>query len=154
MRGSSIVASRLSFTWPCRQECGEENIYNRFIYDKCKLFLDQTPSWSGQFLVAVEDYPLGWPRLAAFLNSDDNFTIFRKFGQSHCRVLVQLQAEITALEQDLLELDRSDSREGSGTLYRLKRVNYLQGEDMVQKDKLEQLRKKLIDYGKACFENP
>lgn len=104
--------------------------------------------------VAVEDYPQGWPRLAAFLNSDDNFTIFRKFGQSHCRLLIQLQAEITELEQDLLQLDKSDSKEGSGTLHRLKRVSYLGGEDMVQKDKLNQLRKKLVDYGKACFGNP
>lgn len=102
--------------------------------------------------MTVEDYAQGWPRLAAFLNSDDNVVIFRRFGQSQCRILVHLQAQITLLEQDLSKLDQHDSR-SSDTLYRLKRVNNLNEEDNdqkdnVQKEKLELLQKKLAEYCK------
>ena len=95
----------------------------------------------------VEDYPMGWPQLAAFLNSDDNFGIFRRFGQSHCRVLVQLQAEITILEEELRELDKFDSREGSSTLCRLKRLDCQNSEEKGQKEKIDRLRVKLFEYG-------
>jgi hypothetical protein len=96
--------------------------------------------------VADEGYPLGWPQLAAFLNSADSFAIFRRFGIAHCRVLVHLQAEITALEKELDALDIHDSVT-QGMLYRLRRNEWYEGWDPAQKDLLEKLRLKLSEYG-------
>jgi hypothetical protein len=43
----------------------------------------------------IEEHPHGLPQLA----------IYRRFGVSHCRILVQLQIEITQLEKYLSEID-------------------------------------------------
>ncbi|KAH0565077.1 hypothetical protein GP486_001534 [Trichoglossum hirsutum] len=53
-----------------------------------------------------EKYPDGYPRLAAVVNSDDNFVIYRRFGRLQARQLLELEAELTELEE---ELDRIDS---------------------------------------------
>lgn len=93
-----------------------------------------------------ESYPLGWPQLAAFLNSVDNFAIFRRFGTAHCRILLHLQAEITAIEKELDELDKADS-ENPDMHYRLRRNEWYEGWDPRQKVLLDKLRVKLSEYG-------
>jgi len=62
--------------------------------------------------VTVETHPKGYPQLAAFLNSDEDFAILRRFGTVNCRVLLHLQAEIADLEKQLTDLDDSDAYEG------------------------------------------
>jgi hypothetical protein len=99
--------------------------------------------------VLVEDHPDGWPRLAAFLNSEDHFGIFRRFGLLHCRILLELQIEITELENRLVALDRKDAEPGSSTGYRLRTAHYQPGWDAEQKELLELLREKLLAYGKC-----
>jgi len=94
----------------------------------------------------VADQPEGYPQLAAFLYSDDNFAIFRKFGQLNCRVLLHLQAEITALQEELADLDRSDACEGSTTSYRLQSCKHQEGWDTRQRDTIHQLQGKLAIY--------
>jgi hypothetical protein len=59
----------------------------------------------------VEKYPNGYPRLAAFMNSDDDGAIFRRFGTLYTRNLLYLQAEIVDLEAQLLELDSLDAEQ-------------------------------------------
>jgi hypothetical protein len=95
----------------------------------------------------VYSHPSGWPQLAAFLNSEDNFAIFRRFGLMHCRELVMLQAEITLLEKQRAELDKQDEASES-TRYRLVSIEHQPGWDTEQKDLSEQIRKKLLIYGK------
>jgi hypothetical protein len=95
----------------------------------------------------VDSHPSGWPQLAAFLNSEDNFAIFRRFGLMHCRELVMLQAEITLLEKQRAELDKQDEASES-TGYRLVSIEHQPGWDTEQKDLSEQIRKKLLIYGK------
>jgi hypothetical protein len=36
----------------------------------------------------VDDHPNGYPRFAAFMNSDENFLMCRKYGFLHNRVLL------------------------------------------------------------------
>ncbi len=93
-----------------------------------------------------EDYPQGWPRLAAFINSSSTFAIWRRFGTAHNRVLLHLQATITRLEQQLEELDKADA-ENPKRLYRLRRNEWREGWDTAQKDILEQMHRKQVDYG-------
>jgi hypothetical protein len=55
----------------------------------------------------VDDHPNGYPRLAALLNSDENFLICRKYGFLHSRVLLYRQDELRELEQQLVALDKA-----------------------------------------------
>jgi hypothetical protein len=56
----------------------------------------------------VCDLPSGYPQLAAYLNSDPDFTIFRRFGFLQNRLLLYRQAELEALQLELHHLDRDD----------------------------------------------
>jgi len=56
----------------------------------------------------LEDCPIGYPRLAAFLSSEVNFTAFRGFKYLHVRLLLEKQREVTLLEQELDHLDEAD----------------------------------------------
>lgn len=96
--------------------------------------------------VLVDSRPEGWPQLAAFLNSEDNFAIFRRFGLLHCRELVMLQAEITLLEKQRAELDEHDA--SGDTAYRLRSIRHEEGWDTGQKELSQRIREKLLIYGK------
>lgn len=56
-------------------------------------------------LVVVDKYQRGYARMAAVLNCDPNFSIVRKYGWLHSRVLLHLQVELEGLEDDLQKLD-------------------------------------------------
>ncbi|CZR54213.1 uncharacterized protein PAC_04096 [Phialocephala subalpina] len=92
-----------------------------------------------------EDYPQGWPRLAAFLNTSSTLAVWRRFGTAHNRVLLHLQATITRLEQQLDELDKADAKDPA-RLYRLRRNEWREGWDTAQKDILEEMHRKLVEY--------
>jgi hypothetical protein len=85
--------------------------------------------------------------LAAFQHSNDNFAIFRRFGLVHCRVLVQLQAEIELLQQKLSNLDQADAIDGAPNSWRLRTAEYNESCDPGQRDILKQLQEKLLLYG-------
>jgi hypothetical protein len=53
----------------------------------------------------VQECKLGYPRLAAFLDSDENFMVFRRFGYLQARLLLQKQDELRLLEEELDSLD-------------------------------------------------
>src|SRR5438552_8863712 len=56
----------------------------------------------------VEDCPTGYPNLAAFLDSDENFMIYRRFGYIQARLLLEKQDEMRQLEEKLDMLYRYD----------------------------------------------
>jgi len=58
---------------------------------------------------SLESYPRGYPRLASFLSSECNFSLYRGFGYLHSRVLLGLQDDIVILERELEELDNEDA---------------------------------------------
>ncbi|OCL06508.1 hypothetical protein AOQ84DRAFT_410867, partial [Glonium stellatum] len=56
----------------------------------------------------VENCPKGYPNLAAFLDSDENFTVYRRFGYLQARLLLDKQDDMRKLEEKLDEMDRED----------------------------------------------
>jgi hypothetical protein len=95
-----------------------------------------------------EKFPRGWPKLAAFINSADDLTMFRRFGRAHCRILLHLEAEITILERKLDLLDTHDA-ESPDLRYRLMSSEWREGWDPVQKNLLNELKTKLFEYGES-----
>jgi hypothetical protein len=73
---------------------------------------------------ALENCPNGYPRLGSFLSSEANFSLYRGFSYLHSRVLLELQAEIASLEQELDELDDIDNDPQCGDKKRLKSRQY------------------------------
>lgn len=100
---------------------------------------------------------MGWPRLAAFQNLSDSCAVYRRFGLLYCRVLLHLQAEITALEKKLYQLDIDDEAH-TDRRYRLRSIDDDEDWDPAQRNILKQIREKLSTYGKTvpideAFEN-
>ena len=82
--------------------------------------------------------------MAAFIASDDNFCIFRKFDRANSRVLLHLQSEIAVLNASLDEIDRFDI--GSTTAYRLQSIKHEEGWDEEQRRVIMKLQEKLSIY--------
>lgn len=59
---------------------------------------------------SLEKCDKGYPYLASFLDSDENFMIYRRFGFLHARLLLQKQDELRKLEEDLDRMDKRDRR--------------------------------------------
>ncbi|KAL8664456.1 MAG: hypothetical protein Q9202_003006 [Teloschistes flavicans] len=59
-------------------------------------------------LRAVESRRPGYPRLSAFIASDKNFALFRRFGELHARILLYKQDELIELEHKLNDLDAAE----------------------------------------------
>ena len=53
--------------------------------------------------------PLGYPELATFLDSDENFMVYRRFGLLHARLLLRKQDELRVLEERLDDMDQEES---------------------------------------------
>jgi len=62
----------------------------------------------------LEECPNGYPRAAAFLSSEVNFTAFRGFKYLHVRLLLEKQQDITLLERELDDLDKTDYQDEEG----------------------------------------
>jgi len=56
----------------------------------------------------VERCEDGYPYLATFLDSDENFMIYRRFGFLHARLLLQKQDELRIMEEELDRMDKHD----------------------------------------------
>jgi hypothetical protein len=102
-------------------------------------------------LPIVETQPCGWPQFAAFLESCDSFGIYRGFGQSHTRLLISYETDITKLEKEIHELDVADEKSEDG-LYRLTTTYHREGLDSTKRDLLALLEKKLLGYGERLEE--
>jgi hypothetical protein len=61
----------------------------------------------------VEEYPKGYPLLAAFQSSEPSFSIYRSFDYLHARVILNMQDELRVLEKRLGDLDNNDSNSSS-----------------------------------------
>ncbi|KAJ9648280.1 hypothetical protein H2199_001133 [Coniosporium tulheliwenetii] len=57
-----------------------------------------------------DDYPSGYPQLAAVVNSDPNFRVYRRFGTLRNRVMFYRQHELAKLEERLQEMDLADDQ--------------------------------------------
>jgi hypothetical protein len=59
--------------------------------------------------VLVKDKHRGYHSLSTFLDSDENFMLYRRFGYLHSRMLLRKQDELRKLEAELDEYDEVDS---------------------------------------------
>jgi hypothetical protein len=98
----------------------------------------------------VETHPEGLPQLAAFLNSNDNFAVFRRFGQLSARILIQLQIDLNELEKKLYELDDQDAADGV-MQSRLRGYEGFPGWTSAQRDLLSEIYTKLSEYCESVF---
>ena len=112
----------------------------------------------------VQDYPRGFPKVACFLDSDDAFMIYRRFGFVFSRLLLNKQDEIREMEATLQAMDRTDESEGNAEYLMSRTEDVGRPRDNVppafsetRPRLLERLEKKLLEYSKfgitkiACF---
>ena len=92
----------------------------------------------------MERFEKGYPNLAAFADSDENFMLYRRFGYLQARVLLQKQDEMRALEDELDELDDADEEDFS-KLYQRE----TQGE--MRKKLLDRIETKFCEYGESIL---
>jgi hypothetical protein len=67
----------------------------------------------------LERYSYSWKYIgyrvySAFIGSDTDFLIVRRFSVLNSRILLRLQDEVVKLEEDLIELDRARSAKSAG----------------------------------------
>lgn len=76
--------------------------------------------------------------------------MYRRFGTSHSRLLVDYQVDITSIEQKLRHLDQCDLEsdgDDKDTSYRLGYRNQVQESDSIKIELMAQLENKLRVYG-------
>ena len=97
----------------------------------------------------VEDCPDGYPRLGAFLSSDQNFTLYRGFSYLHSRVLLDLQVDLARLERELDRRDKEDEANGDRRRLRCLDRDRARGrsEERSRQTILAEIKSKLVEYG-------
>lgn len=80
-------------------------MHRSFIFIFIVFLLDTSARLTQQ---EVENYPLGYPRQAAFADSDESFMLYRRFGNVHARLLLHKQDELREMEEDLKDMDLQD----------------------------------------------
>ncbi|KAH6712332.1 hypothetical protein BKA61DRAFT_736758 [Leptodontidium sp. MPI-SDFR-AT-0119] len=65
---------------------------------------------------SLNDCPEGYPRLAAFLDSNENFMLYRRFGFLQSRLLLYKQDELRELEARLDRIDQLDAKRDASLL--------------------------------------
>jgi hypothetical protein len=92
---------------------------------------------------------MGYPRLAAFLDSDENFMVYRRFGYIQARLLLEKQDDLQKLEKKLDEYDENVEQ----TQAKNSRMRDLKPADAAPRQKiLDELEIKFLQYGelKEC----
>ena len=91
----------------------------------------------------LDKIPRGYPNLAAFSDSHENFMLYRRYGYLQARLLLTKQDELRVLEEQLDAIDEDDHANNFQKLY--KREDQGQG----RKDLLDQIEVKFYEYGGA-----
>ena len=100
--------------------------------------------------MVVEDHPEGYPQLTAFINSDDNFLIGRKYGYLRSRLLLYRQDELSVLEKGLLALDKDDQEHRKLALQSRQHDEETDDDpETGRKTLMKKIDDKLKEYGKA-----
>jgi hypothetical protein len=96
----------------------------------------------------VENHPEGYPRVAVYLNSQDESALFRRFGDLHTRSLLYKQVELTELETKLADIDAEDERSEESRWRNGHSVHHNNGKhNEERKTLIEEIDKKLEAYG-------
>ena len=94
----------------------------------------------------MDNYPRGYPKVAAYQNIEPAWLIFRKFGWLRNRTLLDLQDELKALEEDLKEHDRYEYHRGDKNRLLSRRSDYERPNS--REPLMIQIKEKLEQYGR------
>jgi hypothetical protein len=99
----------------------------------------------------VENCPRGYPLLAAFLDSDENFMVYRRFGFLHARLLLQKQDELRVMEEALDEMDRKDANGEDSQVLQCREEDEARADQHsgARKSLLGRIEDTLLKYGKS-----
>lgn len=103
---------------------------------------------------AVEDSPKGFPIVASYLDSDDCFMIYRRFGFLHARLLLNKQDELRELEEELRGMDQrdriGDAKAKKCLMSRTKdnSRDLPEGWDRSRKELFQEIEKRVMEYGR------
>ncbi|KAL8717668.1 MAG: hypothetical protein Q9225_005105 [Loekoesia sp. 1 TL-2023] len=108
--------------------------------------------------IPVENYPKGFPRLACFLDSDDAFMVYKRFGIVFSRLLLNKQSEIRQMQADLEAMDRTDELKGE-IRYLLSREEDIERDPQTISYKwmgtrpqlMQSLEKKILEYSELLL---
>ncbi|KAI4092361.1 MAG: hypothetical protein LQ339_007958 [Xanthoria mediterranea] len=105
----------------------------------------------------IEECPNGYPKVAGFMDSEDTFGIYRRFGFLYSRVLLSKQDELRRLEDDLDAMDHRDAHDSDKTRKCLKsRAKDFARESSdgspTRKALLQNVESKLYDYGQILLQ--
>lgn len=98
----------------------------------------------------VRDSPKGYPSVATFLDSDENFMVYRRFGFVQARLLLEKQDDLRNLES---KLDRYDRRLGLNpqTKDTLRTRDLKLDAAIARKELMDKLEKCFNEYGKFTY---
>ena len=82
--------------------------------------------------------------LATFLDSEDIFSIYRRFGYLQSRLLLEKQDEIRRLEEDL---DYQDEKAAEECEMEIRTRDFVEGQEPPQQALLKQIETKFLEYG-------
>lgn len=103
--------------------------------------------------VLVDDHPRGYPKLAAFMSSDENFLVCRKYSFLRSRVLLYRQDELSKLEDTLVALDQEDAETDDASRLALmsRKTDEARNEDprYSRKTLIQKIDDKLKQYGES-----
>lgn len=92
----------------------------------------------------IDQYAKGYPRLAAFHNSDPDFRVFRRFGTLRNRLILRKQYELVVLEKELFDLDSADSKTNA---YKIQSMRRDKSDQPSKRDELlDTIESKLREY--------
>lgn len=124
-----------------------------------RLFGDRSPTSSPQFtnrfivqeiIKPVDKYAPGYSKVAAKMDTDPSFLIFRKFGWLHIFTLLDLQDELQLLEEDLeAHCERQYTRDESNRL-RSRRLDYRNKNS--RQETIASIQKKLSKYDELLLQ--
>lgn len=108
------------------------------------------PAISDKYLLnsTVQACPDGYPLLAAFLDSDDNFMHYRQFGYLQARLLLEKQNQLRLLEEDLDVLDDLAKQSGSRELTTREDIDSESGTE--HRERLEKMKKAFKESGERA----
>ena len=93
----------------------------------------------------MEDYPDGYPRLAALMDSDNNTRLYRRFGVVRNRLLLHKQDQIAELSEKLSKIDHTDSLENPVRLI-CRRYDEELGDESARTQVIQELEHRLKEY--------
>lgn len=143
---TTVHQGRRKLKWRRRYNRSNEDMAEK-TYVALLLLLNELCGGGTDFKLShqlVLSCPEGYPRLAAFLDSDENFMLYRRFGFLHARLLLYKQDELRRLEMELDNMDQTDARENPIILQSRRKDDAEVGD---RKKLLQTIDLKLKEYG-------